>query len=267
MNRINWITAILCTLVLSAGVIASQDITQSSSLVLTATPTSTPTISYDPTLYAIRRVREMEIAASLGPSENAVFMQTERALIATYAGTVVPSPTPQPYTAEPYTYTPCAWVWHTAYLPDLSDYVRIALRLMPELRPYKPSGYAEAFGENCVNTDSNVRRFAIMETDFIVSLHADDLPLPETNDDLTEYGDALRAVLIVLSTFNTESTPGGQSGQITIQFLHSVDAQNNELVHTVRIADYDSIMQTLTTILEDDLYGVDVVEALAEHLN
>ncbi|MEQ8674121.1 MAG: hypothetical protein RLP44_22260 [Aggregatilineales bacterium] len=270
MSRFYWITAAFCTLLLSAGVIASQNtqsITQSSSLVLTATLTPSATIAYDPTLYAIRRVREMEIAASLGPTEHAVFMQTERAIIATYAGTIIPSPTPQPITAVPYTRTPCAWVWHTEYLPDLSDYVRIALRLMPELRPYRLSGYAEAFGENCVDSDGTLQYFAVMETDFTVAIQADELTLPETGDDLTDYGDVLLNVLIALSTFDTQSTPGGQAGRITIRFLHSVDAQNNEIVHTVRIADYDAVMLTLMTILDEDLRGADVVEALAEYMN
>ncbi len=261
MRRFRWIPVIFCVLSLTAGLVLAQETAQSSSAVLTATPTPTPTISYDPTLYAIRHVREMEIAASLGPTEHAVFMQTERALIATYAGTVVPSPTAE-FTAVPY--NGCAWAWHTEILPDLSNYVRIALRLVPELRPYHSAGYAEAFGENCFDAENDVVRFAIMETDFHVSLWADDLTLPDESDDLEAYGEILRNVLIALSTFDNDMKPGPQAGYIAIEFWRGFGTGETELVHTVNFGDYDVAMDALATLLDDDLHGEAVITILTD---
>lgn len=260
MRRFRWIPVLFCVLTLSAGLIFAQEIAPQSSSALTMTPSPTPTISYNPTLYAIRQTRAIEIALSLGPTEFAVFSETERALIATYAGTVVPTPD-----ATFVPYNGCAWAWHTEILPDLSDYVRIALRLVPELRPYHPAGYAEAFGENCLDAQNNIVRFAIMETDFHVSLWADELTLPDEGDDLEAYGEALRNVLIALSLFDESMKPGPMAGFIRIEFFRGFGTGNSELVHTVNFADYDTVMETLTTILNDDLHGQTVIDILAEH--
>ncbi|MBI1282194.1 MAG: hypothetical protein GC179_28970 [Anaerolineaceae bacterium] len=65
----------------------------------TITPTPNP-FPYDPTLYAQRQIEELRMRTGAGPTEYAIFYATEAALIATYQGTVLPTPTPIPYTAD-----------------------------------------------------------------------------------------------------------------------------------------------------------------------
>ena len=66
-------------------------------LVITATPSSYP---YDPTLYAQRRHEEQVLQTGAGPTQYAIFFATETGIVATYQGTVPPTSTPIPYTAD-----------------------------------------------------------------------------------------------------------------------------------------------------------------------
>jgi hypothetical protein len=64
------------------------------------------------------------------------------------------------------TSTECAFVWAREPLPDLSGEFDAALKeALPEA-----SGYAEAYGENCINAQGEVVRFLAMETDYYVTL-------------------------------------------------------------------------------------------------
>ncbi len=65
--------------------------------VITATPSLYP---YDATLYAQRRHEEQVLQTGAGPTQYAIFYATETGLAATYQGTVLPTSTPIPYTAD-----------------------------------------------------------------------------------------------------------------------------------------------------------------------
>ncbi len=67
--------------------------------VLTVTPTPNP-FPYDPTLYAQRRHQDDLLKTGAGPTQYAIFFATETALVATFQGTVLPTFTPIPYTAD-----------------------------------------------------------------------------------------------------------------------------------------------------------------------
>ncbi len=65
--------------------------------VITATPSLYP---YDATLYAQRRHEEQVLQTGAGPTQYAIFFATETGIVATYQGTVLPTATPIPYTAD-----------------------------------------------------------------------------------------------------------------------------------------------------------------------
>jgi len=119
-------------------------------------------------------------------------------------------------TAVPATVTPsqedasidCAFAWARQSLPGLSgDFEKALQELQPEA-----SGYAEAYGENCLNSQGEAVRFLPMETDFHVTVLVIDL------DDKQSLGEWIEQVLEVVSGFPVEETPGPQPGYVGITF-------------------------------------------------
>jgi hypothetical protein len=125
--------------------------------------------------------------------------------------TVVPDTVPIPGTNTPpeeNTSTECGFTWAREPLADLSKEFDETLKvLLPQA-----SGYAEAYGENCLNTKGEVVRFLAMETDFYVTLEVKDL------EDKRVLGELIEQVLGVVSEFPVEETPGSQSGYVGITF-------------------------------------------------
>jgi hypothetical protein len=125
--------------------------------------------------------------------------------------TIVPDLTPAPITDTPppeIASTECAFVWAREPLPDLSKEFDAALKgALPGA-----SGYAETYGENCLNNQGEVARFLAMETDFYVVLEV------ETLEDKQTLGELIEQVLNVLARFPVEGTPGPQPGYIGITF-------------------------------------------------
>jgi hypothetical protein len=80
---------------------------------------------------------------------------------------------------------------------------------------------ASAYGENCFdrNTDE-VAYFAVMETDFYITVEVADLANTAT------LGDLLERILIVLDTFPTGATPGSGPGYIGISYVHGTEGFN-----------------------------------------
>jgi len=119
------------------------------------------------------------------------------------AGLSTDTASPQDFTA-----TECGFVWARESLPDLSKDFKKALK---DVQP-QANGYAEAYGENCIDSQGNVVRFLAMETDFYVMLKVEDL------EDKQALGEWIEQVLAVVTKFPVENTPGPQPGYVGITF-------------------------------------------------
>ncbi|MCB9457688.1 MAG: hypothetical protein H6671_17020 [Anaerolineaceae bacterium] len=208
----------------------------------TVTGTASPTPPYDPTLYALRRYQFLYIAASYGPTEDAVFQATEAAVIATWQGTTTPLPTPTwgnstaglsgvnaagtlaalmfptPAPALPTAqYTECGWQWATQPLPELTGQIR-AMFIAAGIADIEIQ--ATAFGENCVPGREGIAGyFAAMETDFDLTLTMD------AGLDDEAIGRQVANALDVLALFPPDNTPGPMSGYLRLVILQGSTAR------------------------------------------
>lgn len=143
--------------------------------------------------------------------------------------------------AQDFTTTECAYMWARESLPDLSKDFKEALH---EVQP-QADGYAESYGENCIDSQGNVVRFLAMETDFYVTLKVKDL------EDKQALGEWIEQVLIVVTKFPVEDTPGPQPGYVGITF----EAPGDELRLWFTQLDAESA-------LENGLQGEELFNAL-----
>ena len=105
-------------------------------------------------------------------------------------------------------YSACYFNWTREVLPELSKEFETALKgIHPQAK-----GYAEAYGEDCINQDGDVVYFVAMETDFYVTFQVEDL------EDKQALGNLAKQVLGVLTNFPVEETPGPQPGYVGITF-------------------------------------------------
>ena len=118
-------------------------------------------------------------------------------------GLSIETESPQGFTANE-----CAYVWARESLPDLSKGFKEALQ---KIQP-QADGYAEAYGENCIDSQGNVVRFLALETDFYVTLKVIDLEAKQA------LGEWIEQVLVVVAKFPVEDTPGPQPGYVGITF-------------------------------------------------
>ena len=109
------------------------------------------------------------------------------------------------------TNTECGYAWAREPLADLSKEFESALK---EIQP-QANGYAEAYGENCINNNGEAVRFLAMETDFYVTLKVQDLGNEHA------LGELIEQVLAVVSEFPPEDTPGPQPGSVGVTFKAS----------------------------------------------
>jgi hypothetical protein len=119
-------------------------------------------------------------------------------------------------TVEPtqgYESTECGFMWASNPLPELSGDFDKALK---EVQP-QASGYAEAYGENCIDNEGNVVRFLTMETDFHVTIKVNDL------QDRQVLGKLIEQVLAVVAKYPPKDTPGPQPGYVGITFESPTD--------------------------------------------
>jgi len=119
------------------------------------------------------------------------------------AGLSTETETPQDFTP-----TECGYVWARESLPDLSQDFKDALQ---EVQP-QADGYAEAYGENCMDSQGNAVRFLAMETDFYITLKVNDL------EDKQALGEWIEQVMAVVAKFPVGDTPGPQPGYVGITF-------------------------------------------------
>lgn len=106
------------------------------------------------------------------------------------------------------TNTECGYAWAREPLLDLSRDFEVALK---EIQP-QASGYAEAYGENCITNNGEAVRFLAMETDFYVTLKVQDLQNEHA------LGELIEQVMAVVSGYPPEDTPGPQPGNVGITF-------------------------------------------------
>jgi hypothetical protein len=135
------------------------------------------------------------------------------------------APDPKPATSTPtatptttpteYPYEQCGWQWATQSLPELSAQVQAALE---SAGLTGVTAVAEAYGENCLNAEGKVARFAAMETDFRITIQVDAL------DDREALGTLLEKILVVLDGFPTETTPGPNPGYVGVTFQSGDDS-------------------------------------------
>ncbi len=155
-----------------------------------------------------------------------------------------PTPSPAPTSTTTLSYTECGWNWATQPLPELSAELESALQESIQL-PLE--AHAEAFGEHCFDGRTNeVAYFVARETDFYITVHAEALDDREALGRLTE-----QILLVLLSHFPVEATPGPQPGYLSINFVTDI----GEL--RLRFGWFDA-----ESALGSGLHGASLLEAL-----
>jgi hypothetical protein len=117
-------------------------------------------------------------------------------------------------TADP---GPCGYTWGSQPLPELS--AQVLEKLQAAGLPAS-SALAEAYGEDCRYADGTLGPFAVMETDYRLTLTV------STLEDPALLGSLLEQSLAILAQFPVESTPGPQPGYIGITFKNGEQVQN-----------------------------------------
>lgn len=160
---------------------------------------------------------------------------------------ITPGPSPLTQTVEPGSPTPetsltpgdpapadgpCAYMWASHELPELSRKVAASLQALdPAL-----TGSAIAYGEDCVSA-SGSSSFSAMETDFRVSVSVTDL-----HDEETLGGWVLR-VMEVITQLPASELAGPQPGRVDFEFTKS--PSETFFLH-VSIAKYKSLAPGLS---------------------
>jgi hypothetical protein len=124
--------------------------------------------------------------------------------------------TPAPFPSEPAIdptqepTQPCGYQWARMPLPEVSQQFQ---NIFDEAGLPEIILRAEAFGENCLNSDLSVQRFLPMQTDLYLMIPVSDLQ-PET------IGTWLEKVLTILEQGSLISLPGPMSASayITLEF-------------------------------------------------
>lgn len=148
-------------------------------------------------------------ACSTTPSSTTQTGETAPGLIPTESSLVTISvATMNDRTQEPT--QPCGYQWARMPLPEVSKQFQ---DLLIRAGLSEVILRAEAFGENCLNSDLSVQRFLPMQTDLYLMIPVSDL-LPET------IGFWLEKTLTVLEQVSVDSLPGpmSASGYITFEF-------------------------------------------------
>jgi hypothetical protein len=141
------------------------------------------------------------------------------------------STTPAPVITTP-AYEGCAFMWASHDLPDLSQKVGSAFKVIdPNL-----TGSAYAYGEDCVYADGH-STFSTMETDFRVKVSVNDL------QDEKSLGDWIFNVMVVITKLPAGEIPGPQPGRVEFQFSKS---ESETLNLSVSIAKFKSQAAGLT---------------------
>jgi hypothetical protein len=118
--------------------------------------------------------RYLAIFLPLGLAVAALFVISRcAALPSANEGTVIlpENPAPSSVVANPTAEEPCAYVWANQPLDAVSAALQAGL---PAEQAKQIQITASAYGENCLNADGSVRRFARMQTDLYVTVSLED---------------------------------------------------------------------------------------------
>lgn len=118
----------------------------------------------------------------------------------------------QPTIPDPISQAPCAYMWASQPLPQIS---REFENLLNQADFKDIQVFAEAFGENCVTEEGEIVRFAAMQTDIHLIVPVQSLSNP------TELGDIAGRLLGVILDIPLSALPGFQPGYIGIQFSNN----------------------------------------------
>lgn len=115
----------------------------------------------------------------------------------------------QPMLPENRNQAPCAYMWASQPLPQISREIE---NLLSQAGYKEIRVNAEAYGENCVTEEGEIVRFAAMQTDIHTVVPVQSLNNP------TEMGDIAGRLLGVILEVPLSALPGLQPGYIGIQF-------------------------------------------------
>ncbi len=114
---------------------------------------------------------------------------------------------------------PCGYQWARQPLPEVSQQIQ---KYLVEAGLSEVNIRAEAFGENCLNSDQSVQRFLPMQTDLFLMIPVSDLQ-PET------IGNWLEKTLAILEKVSVDSLPGPMSASAYITFEFSANGEKFSL--------------------------------------
>jgi len=141
-------------------------------------------------------------------------------------------------------YTQCVWLWASYPEPEMSAKAQVLLR--DQVQP-QAQVRAEAYGEDCLGQDGQVVYFAVMQTDFYVTLKVGDLA------DQKALGNLLEKTIITLLGIPPQDLAGPQHGYLGLTFTHG----NDELRLWFRLDEAEAL-------LTQGLRGAELLEALQE---
>ncbi len=146
---------------------------------------------------------------------------TANPVIPTDTATSIATGTPN----VPPTFEPCAYVWASQDLPDVSKKVNEMLQAMdPNI-----TASAYAYGENCVYADGH-STFGAMETDYRVKITVKDIK------DETALGDLIAKVMSVIVKIPLSDVAGPNPGRVEFSFVNGknqtkLNVQIDQYIH------------------------------------
>ncbi len=172
----------------------------------------------------------MVLMASASAPEFGRLAQTATALA------IRPSPTPTPSVRN----SNCAFMWAHQDLPDIATAVQTVLN-EAGLKAVNVNR-ADAYGENCVNSDNSVSYFAAMTTDFYLSATVSDL------NDADELAEVVSQSYQLLTTLKI--TLPANVGYLDIMFIKGSDTKH-----------FRAMISQLRPLIEAGKSGADMIEA------
>lgn len=118
----------------------------------------------------------------------------------------------QPALPENINQPPCAYMWASQPLPQLSQEIE---NLLSQAGLKEIQVNAEAYGENCITENGEIVRFIALQTDIRLIV-----PVQNLSDPM-EMGNIARQLLGVILEIPLSDLPGMQPGYIGIQFYNN----------------------------------------------
>jgi hypothetical protein len=138
----------------------------------------------------------------------------------------------------------CAYVWSSQPLLDISNQLQVSFNAVGLA---KIKVLAEAYGEVCLNTETNAAgNLIVLHTDFKLDIPVDSIQEEE------KLGQLIYSSLNILARQNTSTLPGKRMGYVIVKF-HSADKQEINLRFP---------LETGMKNIEKGLRGVELYQAI-----